>query len=154
VPEEYVFVSLGSNLGDSWEYVRRASALVAALPGVRVTDRSPFVRTRPVGHTSQPDFVNRVLWLSCSIGPERLLRGLLSVELRLGRKRRLRWGPRTIDLDILFYGDRVQSGPRLTLPHPEVWNRPFFLELVSALDPQFLRRWPQYDPAARQAVRT
>ncbi|MCE5273120.1 2-amino-4-hydroxy-6-hydroxymethyldihydropteridine diphosphokinase [bacterium] len=148
--EECVFVSLGSNLGDSWGYIRRATALVAAMPGVRLTGRSPLRRTKPVGLTTQPDFVNRVLRLSCETGPERLLSGLLAVELRLGRQRRVRWGPRTIDLDILFYGDLVRSGETLTLPHPEVWNRPFFLELISTLDPQFLRRWPQYRPQAGQ----
>ena len=69
------------------------------------------------------------------------MRRLLQVELRLGRRRCLRWGPRTIDLDILFYGHLEQSDDMVTLPHPEVWNRPFFLQMLSGIDPEFLERW-------------
>ena len=136
-----VFVSLGSNLGERWESVRRAGILVGALPETIVTGRSRPRLTRAVGLTNQPDFVNQVLRLSTRLEPDRLMRELLRVEFRLKRRRRVRWGPRSIDLDILFYGYHYLSDALVTLPHPEVWNRPFFLEMVAEIAPDFLRRF-------------
>lgn len=114
--------------------------MISAVEGVRITGVSAPRMTKAVGLTGQPCFVNQVLRLSCGLGPERLMRSLLRIEIRLGRKRRVRWGPRTIDLDILYYGGTEQSGGPVTLPHPEVRNRPFFLEMISEIDPEFLCR--------------
>ncbi len=138
--EDNVFVSLGSNLGDRWSYVRLARILISSIEGVRITGISAPRKTKAVGLTGQPCFVNQVLRLTCTLGPERLMRSLLKTEMRLGRRRRVRWGPRTIDLDILYYGGIEQGGGLVTLPHPEVRNRPFFLEMITEIDPEFLSR--------------
>jgi 2-amino-4-hydroxy-6-hydroxymethyldihydropteridine diphosphokinase len=139
--EENVFISLGSNLGDKEENLRRASQSLAALPGIKVTGKSGIVLTRPVGLTGQPDFLNQVQRLSTGLSPEELLGYLLDIEKEMGRVRTVRWGPRVIDLDILFYGTVILSLPTLVLPHPEIRNRPFFMEMIREIDPAFLSRW-------------
>jgi 2-amino-4-hydroxy-6-hydroxymethyldihydropteridine diphosphokinase len=139
--EENVFISLGSNLGDKEEYLRHASQSLAALPRTRVTGKSGIVLTRPVGLAGQPEFLNQVQRLSTALSPEELLGHLLDIEKEMGRVRTVRWGPRVIDLDILFYGTVITSLPTLVLPHPEIWNRPFFIEMIREIDPAFLSRW-------------
>ncbi len=137
--EERVFVSLGANLGDRGKSLERAARELADLPGTAVTGRSMVRETAPVDFLDQPDFLNQVLRLSTALEPEELLKRLLAIERGMGRVRELPKGPRLIDLDILFYGGRVLAGGRLVLPHPQVWNRPFFLEMIAEIDPEFLR---------------
>jgi len=84
--------------------------------------------TKPVGPVKQPDFLNAVARVETLLGPVELLDALLDIERRLGRARKERWGPRTIDLDVLLYGNRVIDHPRLRVPHPEIPYRPFVLE--------------------------
>lgn len=142
--EENVFISLGSNLGEREENLRRADESVAGLGGTEITGRSVARTTAAVGVEDQPDFLNRVLRLRTALGPRELLEHLLAIENGMGRVRRLRWGPRIIDLDILFYGCRRVEEAGLDLPHPEVWNRPFFLEMTEEIDSRFLRQWPEW----------
>ncbi|HUU29867.1 MAG TPA: 2-amino-4-hydroxy-6-hydroxymethyldihydropteridine diphosphokinase [archaeon] len=139
--EENVFVSLGSNLGDREANIRRASERLAALPQTEVTGASRVLLTRAVGPVEQPDFLNQVQRLATALVPEELIERLLLIEKDLGRVRTVRWGPRVIDLDILFYGMAAYSSRLLVLPHPEVWNRPFFLELIREIDAGFLSQW-------------
>ena len=141
--ERNVFISLGTNLGQLEENLRRASVEVAALSGVRVTGRSKPLLTSPVGLKDQPDFLNQVQRLSSSVLPEELLKDLLGIEKEMGRVRKRRWGPRIIDLDLLFYGDTVCSTKRLVLPHPQIWERRFFLEMIDQIDGKFLQKWAQ-----------
>ena len=125
------YVGLGSNLGDREATIRAA---VAALPGVVAV--SALRETEPVGPVEQPPFLNGAVALETELSPRELLDVLLAVERELGRERRERWGPRTIDLDLLLYGDRVVDEPGLSLPHPRLHERRFALEPLAELDPE------------------
>jgi 2-amino-4-hydroxy-6-hydroxymethyldihydropteridine diphosphokinase len=139
------FVGFGANLGDPATAVRTAIAECAALGEVRAS--SPLYRSAPVGVTDQPEFVNAVAELGTVLEPLRLLEGLHGIEDAHGRVRVERWGPRTLDLDLLWYEDVESADPRLTLPHPRALEREFVLrpwvdlapELVVAGHP--LREW-------------
>ena len=122
------FVGLGANLGDREETIRAA---VAALPGVVAV--SELRETDPVGVADQPRFLNGVAALETRLSARELLDTLLAVEQRLGRERRERWGPRTIDLDLLLYGDAEIDEPGLTVPHPRLHERRFALEPLAEL---------------------
>lgn len=142
--ETAVFVSLGTNIGGLEANLQRAVELIGRIEGVGITGRSAARITRPVGRTDQPDFLNQVLKLSTSLAPEGLLERLLAVEREMGRVRGERWAPRIIDLDILFYGELREESRKLVIPHPELINRPFFLEMVDEIAPGFLSGWPKF----------
>jgi 2-amino-4-hydroxy-6-hydroxymethyldihydropteridine diphosphokinase len=127
------YVGLGANLGDREETIRAA---VAELPDVVAV--SPLRETDPVGVTDQPQFLNGVAALETELAPRELLDVLLAVERRLGRERRERWGPRTIDLDLLLYGDEVIDEDGLKIPHPRLHERRFVLEPLADLAPQLV----------------
>ena len=124
------YVGLGSNLGDREGTIRAA---LAKLPGVVAV--STLRETDPVGITDQPRFLNGVAALETELAPRELLDVLLAVERRLGRERGQRWGPRTIDLDLLLYGDEVIDETGLTIPHPRLHERRFVLEPLAELSP-------------------
>ena len=127
------YVGLGSNLGDREATIRRA---IAALPGVIAV--SELRETDPVGVTEQPAFLNGAVALETELSPRELLDSLLAVERELGRERRERWGPRTIDLDLLLYGGETVDEPGLTVPHPSLHERRFVLEPLAELDPELV----------------
>ena len=127
------YVGLGANLGDRAGTVRAA---VAALPGVIAV--SELRETEPVGVLDQPAFVNGAAALETQLSARELLGALLEVERLLGRERRERWGPRTIDLDLLLYGDETIDEPGLSVPHPRLHERRFVLEPLVELDPDLL----------------
>ena len=120
-------VALGSNLEDPEAQVRRGFEELAALPGTKVLARSKLYRTAPVGHVDQPDFVNACAVVETALGPRALLEELLAVEQRHGRVRTIPNGPRTLDLDIVLYGDAVIDEPGLRVPHPRAHERGFVL---------------------------
>ena len=124
------YVGVGANLGD-----RRAAieAAVALLEGVVAV--SELRETDPVGVTDQPAFLNGAVAIETALSARELLDRLLEVERKLGRERRDRWGPRTIDLDLLVYGDETIDEPGLTVPHPRLHERRFALEPLADLDP-------------------
>lgn len=124
------YVGLGSNLGDREATI---SAAVEALPGVVAV--STLRETDPVGVTEQPAFLNGAVVLETDFSARELLELLLAVERSLGRERRERWGPRTIDLDLLLYGDEAIDEPGLTVPHPRLHERRFVLEPLVELAP-------------------
>lgn len=134
------YVGLGSNLGDRRGLIREALKRLGRLEGVRVRKRSRIIETDPVGRTEQPRFLNAVAEVETQIEPAPFLRRLRAVERALGRVRHERWGPRTIDLDLLMWGDRSMATPRLTLPHPRLAERRFVLEPLAELCPR--RRVP------------
>jgi len=121
-------VALGSNMDDPGEQVRRGFDEIAALPGTRLLAKSPLYRTAPVGYLDQPPFVNACALVETSLAPRALLERLLELEQRHGRVRAIRNGPRTLDLDIVVYGDRPVSEPGLTIPHPRAHERAFVLQ--------------------------
>lgn len=132
------FVGLGSNLGDREFLIRRAIESLRELPRTRVTQISSLYDTDPVGDVEQPAFLNAVVALETELGPRELLWQLLLIERRMGRIRAQRWGPRPIDLDLLFHGREVVDEPDLTLPHPEAHRRAFVLIPLAELDPAFV----------------
>ena len=127
------YIGLGANLGDREATIQAA---VAGLPGV--VGVSTLRETDPVGITDQPRFLNGVAVLETELPPRELLDVLLAVESRLGRERRERWGPRTIDLDLLLYGDEVIDEDGLTVPHPHLGERRFVLEPLAELAPKLV----------------
>lgn len=131
------FVGLGSNLGDPQEQIRWALELLAAEDGVQVVAVSTLRETDPVGYEDQPRFMNGAAELRTSLSARELLDRLLGIERRLGRVRGEgpRFGPRTIDLDLLLHGDEVVVEPGLVVPHPRLHERRFALEPLAELDP-------------------
>lgn len=120
-----VYLALGTNLGDRRANLR--AALRALPPPVRVLDRSAVYETPPWGLTDQPSFLNQVVRVETDLEPEALLAYLKGIERKLGRRKTARYGPRTIDLDILFYDDRVIETTDLVIPHPRLEERAFVL---------------------------
>ena len=129
------YVGLGSNLGDRRGLIREALRRLDRIDGVHVRKRSRIIETDPVGVTDQPRFLNAVAEVETRIEPAPLLRKMRRVERELGRRRHLRWGPRTIDLDLLLWGDRSMSTRSLTLPHPRMAERRFVLAPLAELCP-------------------
>ena len=129
------FVGIGSNLGDREDNLRRAVELLSVEDGVDVTAVSEISETEPVGPVEQGAFLNGAVRIETDLGPRELLERLLAVEQRLGRVREERWGPRTIDLDLLLYGDEAVDEPGLTVPHPRLHERRFALEPLADLAP-------------------
>ena len=131
------YVALGSNLGDREGTLRAALEALAADPGIDVVAVSRFYDTEPVGYLDQPRFLNGAAALETELPARELLERLLAVELRFGRRREdvpLR-GPRTLDLDLLLYGDAEIDEPGLRVPHPRMHERRFVLEPLADLDP-------------------
>jgi 2-amino-4-hydroxy-6-hydroxymethyldihydropteridine diphosphokinase len=130
------YVGLGSNLGEREATLRRALDLLDATPGVSVVGVSRFRETEPVGFLDQPRFLNGAAAVEAELPPRELLERLLEIERELGRTRTgPRFGPRTIDLDLLIYGGEVVDEPGLTVPHPRLHERRFALEPLAELDP-------------------
>jgi len=128
------YVGFGANLGDPAWTLQAAAAELGRTAGT-VTAGSHIYRSRPIGLTDQPDFQNAVARVSTALAPEALLDELLSLEARFGRVREVRFGPRTLDLDLLWYEGVVRDDERLTLPHPRAHEREFVLRPLAELDP-------------------
>jgi 2-amino-4-hydroxy-6-hydroxymethyldihydropteridine diphosphokinase len=130
------YIGLGSNLGDRKATLFRALELLAAEAGVAVTAVSAFRDTEPIGYADQPRFLNGVAAVDTELPARELLERLLRVERSLGRRRDgPRFGPRTVDLDLLLYGDATIEEPGLSVPHPRLGDRRFVLEPLAELDP-------------------
>jgi 2-amino-4-hydroxy-6-hydroxymethyldihydropteridine diphosphokinase len=135
--DERVFVGLGSNLGDRLAALRQALDALNALVDVDVVRVSSVYETEPVGVRQQPDFLNAVVEIRCLREPEQLLEAAQEIEQQMGRRRRLRWGPREIDIDLLLWGSRVVDSVNLTIPHPELARRNFVLAPLAEIAPEF-----------------
>lgn len=133
---ERVYIAVGSNLGEPLKQAQQAIAALDAIPDSRVIAASPIYRTKPLGPQDQPDFLNLAVCLETSLEPEALLNYTQQIELDLGRVRKdERWGPRTLDLDIMLFGNRVINTPRLTVPHYGLKEREFMLYPLSDIAP-------------------
>ena len=133
-------IALGSNIGAAAENIDRAVALLAKGPEIRCTAVSPFYRTAPWGVTDQDWFVNACVLIDTTLSPRRLLHRCLAIEAEMGRIRDRRWGPRLIDLDILYYGEEIIEEPGLVIPHPRLFERAFVLRPLADLRPQAVIR--------------
>jgi len=128
-------IAFGGNLGEVEQNLRRALEAVGQLPGTRVVRVSSLYRTAPVGVTEQPEFVNGALEVETGLEPEALLAELLGIEAALGRTREVLWGPRTVDLDLLLWGNRVVGTVGLEIPHPRMHERGFVLVPLAEIAP-------------------
>ena len=133
------YVGLGSNLRGPVEQVERALDAMARAPALRLLARSRLYRSRPMGPADQPDYINAVALFETALAPLDLLDELQAQEARQGRVRgKVRWGPRTLDLDLLLYGDRTIHSPRLCVPHPGMYERNFVLYPLYELSPDLM----------------
>jgi 2-amino-4-hydroxy-6-hydroxymethyldihydropteridine diphosphokinase len=129
------YVGIGSNVGDPIAHVRNAFEALNLLGSTRLVARSPLYRTRPFGPVAQADFINAVAGLLTQLTAPELLAALRQIEVSQGRVRTQRWGPRTLDLDILVFGDAQVSSTELTLPHPGLAERGFVLAPLADIAP-------------------
>ena len=130
---DVAFVALGSNVGDRHDHLATARAALAALPGTRLLAATEPEETAPVGPVAQGAFLNPMAALETTLAPLDLLDRLLDIERASGRERTVRWGPRTLDLDIVLFAQQTVAHPRLTVPHPELENRDWWLRELGEL---------------------
>lgn len=137
---EAVFVALGSNVGDRERHLAFARSRLADLPGTTLAAASRIEETAAVGPVVQEPFLNQMVLLFTELSPRSLLDRCLAIERAAGRERGERWGPRTLDLDIVKFGDRAVDEPGLVVPHPEVPNRDFWRRELDELAPHVERQ--------------
>lgn len=130
-------IALGSNLGDSLTILKNAVATLNNTPGITVKSHSSWYQTAPVG-PPQPDYINACAILEVAVQPEQLLLTLLEIEIKFNRLRREKWGPRTLDLDLLLYDNLILESPKLTLPHPRMTERAFVLVPLAEIAPEWV----------------
>jgi 2-amino-4-hydroxy-6-hydroxymethyldihydropteridine diphosphokinase len=130
-----VVLALGSNLGDRQDILQGAVDAIAGLPGMRVTAVSPVYETAPVGGPAQPDYLNAVVLADATAPARELLDRLHEIEAAFDRVRLVRWGPRTLDIDVIMFGGERSDDPELTLPHPRAHERAFVLAPWHDVDP-------------------
>lgn len=134
-----VFIALGSNLNQPLAQVEAALNAIKLIPQTRLVACSPFYRTKPLGPQDQPDYLNAVVELDTQLAAESLLDATQAIELNQGRERKEhRWGPRTLDLDILLFGNQTINTPRLTVPHYDMHNRGFMLYPLADIAPELI----------------
>ncbi len=131
---EYVFVALGSNLGDRAALLAQARHLLALVPVTRVVAASRIEETAPLGRLAQGPYLNQMVALVTGLAPHQLLLACRGIEQRLGRERRGRWAARTMDLDLVCFGERRLRAPDLCIPHPGIASRDFWRREISELD--------------------
>jgi len=129
-----IYIGIGSNLGQRQDNCEKAINLMNER-GITVTRRSSMIETEPWGITNQPDFINMAVEAETSLGPEELLAVLKKIETETGRTPIERWGPRVVDLDILFYNDHVIRSEGLEIPHPGIRDREFVLKPLMEIAP-------------------
>jgi 2-amino-4-hydroxy-6-hydroxymethyldihydropteridine diphosphokinase len=132
-----VFLLLGTNLGDRFSYLQQAIGLISQ--EITAPNKlSSVYETQAWGKTDQPDYLNQVVMLQTALSPQAVLQTILQIEQTLGRRREEKWGARTIDIDILFFGNMIINEPDLIIPHPELQNRRFTLEPLVELAPELV----------------
>ncbi len=144
------YIAVGSNLGDKGEYIRQGIEALQDCSDCIVEKESALIVTKPYGVTDQPDFLNGMLQVKTLLTPVELLKKLNEIELAAKRERKIHWGPRTLDLDIIFYDDLVLDTERLTIPHPDMQNRDFVLEPLAELAPRY--RHPVLDKTVKELL--
>lgn len=147
------YLGLGANLGEREETIKQALKKLAAQPTIEVTAVSSLYQTAPVGMTDQPDFLNAAAAIRTTLTPQELLACILQLEQQLGRVRTVRWGPRTIDIDILVFGSKEINQPQLTVPHPRLEKRLFVLVPLAEIAPD-LRLPGDSEPMREKATRS
>jgi 2-amino-4-hydroxy-6-hydroxymethyldihydropteridine diphosphokinase len=133
---DVAFIALGSNLGDRYTLLANAREALGKLPGSRIVAQSSIEVTEPIGPVEQPRFLNQMIALETTLTPHDLLSRLLDIEIAAGRTRDVRWGPRTLDLDIVRFARQTVNDTDLHVPHLELLNRPFWLRELAELEAQ------------------
>ncbi len=133
-----VYISMGSNLGRRITNLESAKELIVKSGGLILKNISPYYETEPVGLSDQPYFINAVMCIKTDLSPGEILYKLHAVEQALNRKREIRWGPRTIDLDILLYDNIILKDNMLEIPHPRMHERAFVLEPLCDIAPEVI----------------
>lgn len=131
---ERVYVALGSNLGNREGHLALGRLRLSTLRRTHLVAASSIEETAPLGPVQQGPYLNQMVLLVSALEPLALMEHCLAIEIEAGRERRERWGPRTLDLDIVRFGDRVITTPELTVPHPELQNRDFWQREIVELD--------------------
>jgi 2-amino-4-hydroxy-6-hydroxymethyldihydropteridine diphosphokinase len=121
------YLGLGTNIGNRLNFLNEACNLIEKIPDTTITKKSKIYETKAWGYTDQADFLNLCLEINTNLSPMELLKNCQNIELKLKRERVLRWGPRTIDIDILFYDDIISNDEILTIPHPRIHKRAFVM---------------------------
>ena len=132
------YIALGSNLNNPKKQVQNVASYIATITRTTIIAHSSLYETKPLGPQNQPDYVNQVITVETQLSPHALLKALLAIELQMGRVRHERWGARIIDCDIILFGDQVVQTPDLTIPHPEMKNRPFVLYPLAEIAPDLV----------------
>lgn len=135
---KHVFLGLGSNLGDRAVHLNNAISALCFHDAINITSQSSVLETEPVGNESQGKFLNVVVEIETTLSPMELLQACLEIEILQGRVRNEKWGPRTIDIDILFFSDQLIKEEGLQIPHPEVHNRSFVLIPLVEIAPMLI----------------
>lgn len=136
---ELVYIGLGANLNDPVQQLRSALSAISRIPNSQLIRYSSFYSSQPLGPSEQPEYVNAVAALNTSLAPEELLKTLQKIELEQGRTRKAeRWGPRTLDLDIILFGQRIINSELLTVPHYHFHLREFVLYPLYQIAPQLV----------------
>lgn len=133
--ENKAYIALGSNMGDRFGYLTEAIILLERHEKIAVVNTSSVYETDPVGYTDQDQFLNMAIKVETNLSPVELLDTCLDIELELGRKREIKWGPRTLDLDILLYNHENVEIEKLTIPHPRMSERAFVILPLLEMDP-------------------
>ena len=132
------YLSLGTNMGDKKKNLLEAAEKIGNLENTKITAQSTIIETEPFGYTEQDMFLNSCLEIKTLFTPRELLKELLGIELQMGRVREIKWGPRIIDIDILFFDDEIIGEADLAVPHPWICERMFVLEPLSEIAPNFV----------------
>lgn len=130
------YIGIGSNIGDRKKNIDSAIDMLNGADGTVVSAVSSYINTLPVGYTDQPDFLNAAVELKTALSPQKLLEVCQNIERELKRARDIKWGPRTIDLDILLYGEAVLNEENLIIPHPRMHEREFVMKPLNEIAPQ------------------
>jgi 2-amino-4-hydroxy-6-hydroxymethyldihydropteridine diphosphokinase len=130
---DVAYIALGSNIGDREGYLSRARKALAALPQTRIIGESTIEETAPLGDVVQPAYLNQMVAVETALEPHELLSHLQRIEASEGRVRDVRWGPRTLDLDIVCFERQSVNDSTLNVPHPELVNRPFWQRELAEL---------------------
>lgn len=144
------FVAFGSNMGDKRAYIEKALEAMKAHRQIRMKKISSVYETKPYGGVEQEDFLNGAVMFDTLLEPKELLAFLQDLEREAGREQLVHWGPRTLDLDILFYGDRILWEDDLTVPHPDMKNRDFVLKPMAEIAPYFMH--PVYRKSMKEML--
>ena len=136
--QKNVFLGLGSNLGNREAYLENAITRLDAEKEINVLARSEMIETKPIGNVAQPMFLNMAVEIETALNPRSLLAICLTIEMANDRKRNEKWASRTLDMDILFFGELVLDEVGLEIPHPEVANRRFVLAPLAEIAPKFV----------------